>query len=111
MLEPHGWFSEVSQEHLPTSHISATATWSTVETIITKESWIARRDLAHGIHFLKASRWWWGRTTVLLVMGAALCGLPSAKLEIVNDERSNRFLAAVKSWGIHSFQRAACAFL
>lgn len=94
-------------------HISATATWSTVETSNTKESWIARRDLARGIHFLKASGG--GGTTVLLVMGAALCGLPSAKLErdkygVVNDERSNRFLAAVQSWGISQFSESGMCF-
>lgn len=55
------------------------------------------------------------RTTVLLVMGAALCGLPSAKLErdkygVVNDERSNRFLAAVQSWGISVFRERHVLF-
>lgn len=56
-----------------------------------------------------------GQTTVLHVMGAALCGLPSAKLErnkygVVNDERSNRFLAAVQSWGISQFSESGMCF-
>lgn len=55
------------------------------------------------------------QTTVFLVMGA-LCGLLSTYRErgrygVVNDERSNRLLAAVQSQGISQFPESSMRFV